>query len=63
VLESVKQARAGFRSPKDAWADTTTPYGQLIGLAEFEHTLIRARTGEAANGPRYQACVSGARKS
>jgi hypothetical protein len=51
VLESVKQAGAGFRSLKDTWADTTTPHGQLMltilgGLAEFERTLIRARTGE-----------------
>jgi DNA invertase Pin-like site-specific DNA recombinase len=33
------------------WADTTTPHGKLMvtvlgGLAEFERTLIRARTGE-----------------
>jgi DNA invertase Pin-like site-specific DNA recombinase len=42
---------AGFRSLKDAWADTTTPHGKLMvtvlgGLAEFERELIRARTGE-----------------
>src|SRR5262245_43307168 len=42
---------AGFRSLKDAWADTTTPHGRLMltvlgGLAEFERELIRARTGE-----------------
>jgi hypothetical protein len=41
VLDSVKQADAGFRSLKDTWADTTTPHGQLTltilgGLAEFE---------------------------
>jgi DNA invertase Pin-like site-specific DNA recombinase len=63
VLESVKQAGAGFRSLKDAWADTTTPHGQLMltilgGLAEFERTLIRARTGEGrerakARGVRF----------
>jgi DNA invertase Pin-like site-specific DNA recombinase len=51
VLEAVKQAGAGFRSLKDAWCDTTTPHGVLMltvlgGLAEFERTLIRARTGE-----------------
>jgi Resolvase, N terminal domain len=39
VLESVRQAGGGFRSIKDAWADTTTPHGQLMltilgGLAE-----------------------------
>jgi DNA invertase Pin-like site-specific DNA recombinase len=43
VLQSVKQAGAGFRSLKDTWADTTTPHGQLMltilgGLAEFERT-------------------------
>jgi DNA invertase Pin-like site-specific DNA recombinase len=51
VLDSVKQAGAGFRSIKDSWADTTTPHGALMltilgGLAEFERTLIQARTGE-----------------
>jgi DNA invertase Pin-like site-specific DNA recombinase len=51
VLESVEQAGAGFRSLKDAWCDTTTPHGVLMltvlgGLAEFERTLIKARTGE-----------------
>ena len=51
VLDSVKQAGAGFRSLKDRWADTTTPHGTLMltilgGLAEFERTLIQARTGE-----------------
>jgi DNA invertase Pin-like site-specific DNA recombinase len=42
---------AGFKSLRDAWADTTTAYGRLMltilgGLAEFERELIRARTGE-----------------
>jgi hypothetical protein len=46
-----RQGRAGFRSLKDTWADTTTPHGRLMltvlgGLAEFERELIRARTGE-----------------
>src|SRR5450631_3124828 len=50
VLEAVKAAGAGFRSLKDAWCDTT-PHGVLMltilgGLAEFERTLIKARTGE-----------------
>jgi DNA invertase Pin-like site-specific DNA recombinase len=51
VLDTVKQAGAGFRSLKDSWADTTTPHGQLMltilgGLAEFGRSLIVARTGE-----------------
>jgi DNA invertase Pin-like site-specific DNA recombinase len=42
---------AGFKSLKDAWADTTSAHGRLMltvlgGLAEFERELIRARTGE-----------------
>jgi DNA invertase Pin-like site-specific DNA recombinase len=62
VLEAVKQAGAGFRSLKDAWCDTTTPHGVLMltvlgGLAEFERTLIRARTGEG----RERAKVRGVR--
>src|SRR5499427_4820883 len=51
VLATVGEHQAGFRSLKDAWADTTTPHGRLMltvlgGLADFERELIRARTGE-----------------
>ena len=51
VLDEIGERGAGFRSLKDAWADTTTPHGKLMvtvlgGLAEFERDLIRARTGE-----------------
>jgi DNA invertase Pin-like site-specific DNA recombinase len=51
VLDEIKERGAGFRSLKDAWADTTTPHGKLMltvlgGLAEFERTLTAARTGE-----------------
>jgi DNA invertase Pin-like site-specific DNA recombinase len=61
VLESVKQAGAGFRSLKDTWADTTTPHGQLMltllgGLAEFERTLTRTGDGRErakARGVRF----------
>jgi DNA invertase Pin-like site-specific DNA recombinase len=63
VLDGVGQAKAGFRSLKDTWADTTTPHGRLMltvlgGLAEFERELIRARTGEGrgrakARGVRF----------
>jgi hypothetical protein len=54
---------SGFRSLKDTWAYTTTPHWHLMltilgGLAEFERTLIRARTGEGrerakARGVRF----------
>src|SRR5215475_10464752 len=63
VLATVGEHKAGFRSLKDAWADTTTPHGRLMltvlgGLADFERELIRARTGEGrkrakARGVRF----------
>jgi DNA invertase Pin-like site-specific DNA recombinase len=51
VLDAISKAQAGFRSLADAWADTTTPHGKLMitilgGLAEFERSLILARTSE-----------------
>ena len=50
-MAAIAEREAGFRSLKDAWADTTTPHGRLMvtvlgGLAEFERELIRARTGD-----------------
>jgi len=63
VLATISEREAGFRSLKDAWADTTTPHGRLMltvlgGLAEFERELIRARTSEGrkrakANGVKF----------
>jgi DNA invertase Pin-like site-specific DNA recombinase len=62
-LDAVAKADAGFKSLKDAWADTATPHGRLMltvlgGLADFERELIRARTGEGrsrakARGVRF----------
>jgi DNA invertase Pin-like site-specific DNA recombinase len=63
VLDAVSKAGAGFRSLADAWADTTTAHGRLMltilgGLAEFERSLILARTSEGrtrakARGVRF----------
>jgi DNA invertase Pin-like site-specific DNA recombinase len=55
VIDAVSKRGAGFRSLKDAWADTTSPHGRLMltvlgGLAEFERELIRSRTGEGRKG-------------
>src|SRR6266536_2444172 len=49
TMDVITKAGAGFRSLADAWADTTTPHGKLMltvqgGLAEFERSLIMART-------------------
>jgi DNA invertase Pin-like site-specific DNA recombinase len=30
ILDQVAKAGAGFKSLKDAWADTTTPHGRLM---------------------------------
>ena len=51
ILHEVAAKRVTFRSIHDVWADTSTAHGQLMvtvlaGLAEFERSLIRARTGE-----------------
>ena len=51
VLDAVAKAGAGFRSLADSWCDTTTPHDRLMltvlgGLAEFERSLILARTSE-----------------
>jgi DNA invertase Pin-like site-specific DNA recombinase len=49
IVDAIAKAGASFKSLADDWADTTTPHGQLMltvlgGLAEFEHSLIKART-------------------
>jgi DNA invertase Pin-like site-specific DNA recombinase len=63
TLHTIAERKAGFKSLADTWADTTTPHGKLIltmlgGLAEFERSLIIARTfaGRAtakANGTKF----------
>jgi hypothetical protein len=55
LLDAVAKKGAGFRSLRDAWADTTSAHGRLMltvlgGLAEFERELIRTRTGEGRQG-------------
>src|SRR6516165_3348419 len=49
TIDRISKAGASFRSIADVWCDTTTPHGKLIltvlaGLAEFERSLIMART-------------------
>jgi DNA invertase Pin-like site-specific DNA recombinase len=51
VLASVSDKGAGFRSLADPMIDTTSPHGKLIlavlgALAEFERSMILARTSE-----------------
>ena len=63
ILDVIGKAGAGFKSLADPWADTTTPHGRLMltvlgGLAEFERSLILARTSDGrarakAKGVRF----------
>lgn len=51
IIRALETAKASFKSLNEAWADTTTAHGRLIvtimaGLAEFERSLILARTSE-----------------
>jgi DNA invertase Pin-like site-specific DNA recombinase len=51
LLAEFDKRGVGFKSIGDPWADTTTPHGRLMltvlgGLAEFERSLIIARTSE-----------------
>jgi len=51
LIGVVADKRAGFKSLRDTWADTTTAHGRLMltvlgGFAEFERELIRSRTSE-----------------
>jgi DNA invertase Pin-like site-specific DNA recombinase len=51
ILHEIGVKGASFRSLHDPWADTSSPHGRLLltvlgGLAEFERSLIRTRTGE-----------------
>lgn len=64
TLHAIAAKQAGFRSLRDAWADTTTAHGRLIltvlgGLAEFERELIRARTGEGRERARARGVKMG----
>ena len=68
VLHEVAQSSAAFKSLHDRWADTTTPHGRLMltilgGLAEFERSLIKARTDWASSGRVKRASASAGRRS
>jgi hypothetical protein len=63
VLHEVAQSSAAFKSLHDHWADTTTPHGRLMltilgGLAEFERSLIKARTVPSTSDHRSTASAS-----
>jgi DNA invertase Pin-like site-specific DNA recombinase len=64
TVDAINKAGAGFRSLADAWADTTTPHGKLMltvlgGLAEFERSLIMARTQDGIRRARERGATFG----
>jgi DNA invertase Pin-like site-specific DNA recombinase len=66
TLAAIADRKAGFRSLGDAWADTTTSHGRLmltvlVGLAEFERDLIRARTAEGRERAKARGVKLGRR--
>jgi DNA invertase Pin-like site-specific DNA recombinase len=66
ILDAIAKKGAGFKSLRDAWADTTTPHGRLMltvlgGLAEFERELIRSRTGEGRQRAIARGVIMGRR--
>src|SRR3981081_775129 len=64
LLGAIAEKGAGFKSLRDAWADTTTAHGRLMltvlgGLAEFERELIRTRTGEGRERAKASGVILG----
>ncbi len=64
LLGTIAEKEAGFKSLRDAWADTTTAHGRLMltvlgGLAEFERELIRTRTGEGRERAKARGVILG----
>ena len=51
IAETIEEKNAGLQSIAEPWADTTTPARRMVltvlaGIAEFERSLIAARTEE-----------------
>ena len=51
IAETIEEKNAGLQSIAEPWAETTTPAGRMVltvfaGIAEFERSLIAARTEE-----------------
>ena len=51
IAKTIEEKNAGLQSIAEPWADTTSPAGRMVltvfaGIAEFERSLIAARTEE-----------------
>src|SRR5581483_7455442 len=59
IVHDLEEAGCGFASLSEAWCDTTSPAGKLLvtvmgGMAEFERSLIMARTESGIQKARAQ---------
>jgi DNA invertase Pin-like site-specific DNA recombinase len=66
TIDRLTKAGASFRSLAELWCDTTTPHGKLIltvlaGMAEFERSLIMARTQAGIERARALGVIFGRR--
>ena len=64
IVHDLKEAGCGFVSLGESWCDTTTPAGELMltimgGIAQFERSLILARTEAGIAKAREQGKVFG----
>jgi DNA invertase Pin-like site-specific DNA recombinase len=64
LVDTITTAAASIKSLADAWCDTTTAHGKLMltvlgGLAEFERSLIMARTQAGIARAREQGVAFG----
>jgi DNA invertase Pin-like site-specific DNA recombinase len=64
TMEAIGEAGGKFQSLSEPWANTTTHAGKMImtvfaGIAEFEHDLIRERTGAGREAAKQRGVQFG----
>ena len=64
IAETIEAKNAGLQSIAEPWADTTSPAGRMVltvfaGIAEFERSLIAARTEEGRRAAQARGVAFG----
>lgn len=64
ISEMIEEKSAGLQSLAEPWADTTSPAGRMVltvfaGIAEFERSLIAARTEEGRRAAQTRGVAFG----
>ncbi len=64
ITEVLNEKSAGIQSLDELWADSTSPSGKMImtvfgGIAEFERSLILARTQEGREAAKARGVAFG----